>query len=381
MVRSTSFLFSAVVYAAVALAAACPPKDTTVPAPTSAPVPEPTLVPEPAPVPTLVPNPAPLPTTEPVPAPEPTLVPNPAPLPTTEPVPAPEPTLVPNPAPLPTSAPEPVPAPEPTSAPEPVPAPEPTPAPEPVPAPQPTPAPAPGGGAGAALTGKRGLAWPSDNNFNPSIFKSDKVTWLYNWGTTPPPQLNGAFPYIPTQWSAGGIENLNATIATLKPEYLLGFNEPDNDGQAHLSPDDAAKYWKQYIQPLKAQGVKLVSPAFTNAGAPGGVAWMDAFITACTGCSWDVVGLHWYGGWTGDLGEFIDSAKKYNLPLWLTEFGLSWDAQASNYEEFLPLALTYLDNEPAIERYAFFGAFHSGAGWDMLNADGSLTSLGKMYVS
>ncbi|KAJ7138650.1 hypothetical protein C8R46DRAFT_1137465 [Mycena filopes] len=67
------------------------------------------------------------------------------------------------------------------------------------------------------------------------------------------------------------------------------------------------------------------------------------------------------------------------------EFGLAWDsdAQASNYEEFLPLRLPtgYLDSEPAVAKYAFFGAFHCGTGKDMIAADGTLTNLGKMYVS
>ena len=65
----------------------------------------------------------------------------------------------------------------------------------------------------------------------------------------------------------------------------------------------------------------------------------------------------------------------------LAEFALSWETQVANYLEFLPLALSefeltlafflsfsiscdcssgYLDNEPAVQAYAFFGAFHSG---------------------
>lgn len=48
----------------------------------------------------------------------------------------------------------------------------------------------------------------------------------------------------------------------------------------------------QYIQPLKAKGYKLVSPAFTYGGAPAGIAWMDAFVAACTGCTFDAVGMY-----------------------------------------------------------------------------------------
>jgi hypothetical protein len=41
----------------------------------------------------------------------------------------------------------------------------------------------------------------------------------------------------------------------------------------------------------------------------------------------------------------------------------------------------YLDNEPAVAKYAFFGAFNSGTGKDMIAANGTLTALGKIYIS
>ncbi|KAH7101135.1 hypothetical protein BKA62DRAFT_197504 [Auriculariales sp. MPI-PUGE-AT-0066] len=231
--------------------------------------------------------------------------------------------------------------------------------------------------------GKRGLAWPSDNNFDPAVFKtsSNQVTWLYDWGVTPPAKLGTTFPFYVMQWDEQGLDKLNAAVEKADPEYVLFINEPDNGGQANLSAADAAKYWKQYAEPLRQKGFKLGSPAYTNAGAPEGVAWMDEFVKACTNCTWDVTAVHWYGGWTTDLKEHIDASKKYGKPIWLTEFALSWDAQVANYEEFLPLALQYLDGESAVTSYAFFGAFHSGGAWDMLTADGQLTSLGKIYVA
>jgi hypothetical protein len=40
----------------------------------------------------------------------------------------------------------------------------------------------------------------------------------------------------------------------------------------HLNIDTTID-WKTYIQPLASKGYKLISPAVTNAGAPGGIAW------------------------------------------------------------------------------------------------------------
>ncbi|KAF7351503.1 Glycoside hydrolase family 128 protein [Mycena sanguinolenta] len=231
-------------------------------------------------------------------------------------------------------------------------------------------------------TRQRGLAWPSDNNFDPAIFKSPKVGWLYNWGQNNSPR-NTEFPFYAMQWNADGIGSLATNAKAANAVGILGFNEPDLSSQANMSPEDAASYYSQYISPLSAKGFKLTTPAVTNGGPPTGLAWLDAFLAACTGCAYDYIALHWYGGWIDDFTEFIDSAKKYNKPIYLTEFGLAWDAQAqaSNYEEFLPLALSYLDSEPAVAKYAFFGAFYSGTGKDMIAANGTLTALGQIYTS
>ncbi|KAF7351501.1 Glycoside hydrolase family 128 protein [Mycena sanguinolenta] len=185
------------------------------------------------------------------------------------------------------------------------------------------------------------------------------------------------------QWNADGIASLAANAKVANAVGILAFNEPDISSQANMTPEDAASYYLQYISPLSAQGFKLATPAVTNGGPPTGLAWLDAFLAACTGCAYDYIALHWYGGWIDDFTEFIESAKKYNKPIHLTEFGLSWDAQAqaSDYEEFLPLALSYLDSEPAVAKYAFFGAFHSGTGKDMIAANGTLTALGQIYIS
>ncbi|KAG8911349.1 ATP-dependent RNA helicase mtr4, partial [Tulasnella sp. 417] len=193
--------------------------------------------------------------------------------------------------------------------------------------------------------------------FNPKVFTpGGKVDWLYNW------HLNkkGVFKSIPSfygmQWGEDEIKSLCKKFKKSGSDTLLGFNEPDNAGQANLTPEKAASLWKRYIEPIKAQNstVKLISPAVTNAGAPGGLAWLDSFLTNCTGCHIDGVAIHWYGGWIDDFKAFIEEAKKYNKPLYLT---------------------AYLDNEPAVVKYAYFGAFYSGTAKDMLDANGQLTQI------
>jgi hypothetical protein len=55
-----------------------------------------------------------------------------------------------------------------------------------------------------------------------------------------PAQLNGAFPFVPMQWNDEGIASLATYIANDNASIILGFNEPDNAGQANMSPSVAA---------------------------------------------------------------------------------------------------------------------------------------------
>jgi hypothetical protein len=92
---------------------------------------------------------------------------------------------------------------------------------------------------------------------------------------------------------------------------------------------NATPVYKQYIHPLSAKGFKLATPAVTNGGAPAGLAWLDAFLLACSGCAYDYIAVHWYGGWIDDFTEFIEGAKKYGKPIYLTGTAASSSEQFS----------------------------------------------------
>jgi hypothetical protein len=90
-------------------------------------------------------------------------------------------------------------------------------------------------------------------------------------------------------------------------------------GQSNLSPGDAANIWKQYIQPLHAQGVRLGAPAVSS--APAGPEWLASFMSACTGCTFDFVPLHWYGDGSQFFEQYVrDFHSRFNYPLWVTEW-------------------------------------------------------------
>ena len=79
---------------------------------------------------------------------------------------------------------------------------------------------------------------------------------------------------------------------TLK-KGLYSSNEPDNAGQANLSPADAAKVYKQYMQPFKGQAL-LATPAVTNGGGQSGLTYLGEFVGNCTGCHFDIINFHHY---------------------------------------------------------------------------------------
>lgn len=108
--------------------------------------------------------------------------------------------------------------------------------------------------------------------------------------TSPPiefvPMLWGGDQARLSQWDS----SINSTIQQHGVTHVLAFNEPNEAGQADLSPAAAAALWQQHIQPLKAHGVLLGSPA--PSARPNGMQWLRDFMTFCGGCTVDFIALH-----------------------------------------------------------------------------------------
>jgi hypothetical protein len=107
-----------------------------------------------------------------------------------------------------------------------------------------------------------------------------------------------------------------------------------------MTPQAAAAAWKKYMQPFAGKA-KLVSPAITDAGAPNGETWMQSFLKECSICTIDAIAIHIYGSpsnepyfktyisdgecgvipaWILSLKLRTAAGKKYNKPIWVTEF-------------------------------------------------------------
>lgn len=71
------------------------------------------------------------------------------------------------------------------------------------------------------------------------------------------------------------------------------FARPQQAGQSNLTPAQGAELWQQYIEPLKAQGVRLGTPATSS--APSGKTWVQDWLSTCGGgCTPDFVALRTY---------------------------------------------------------------------------------------
>ena len=249
---------------------------------------------------------------------------------------------------------------------------------------------------------KRGVAYGyhSENdmqNFAPNI------SWWYNWYYQPDAAIRTTYQtydidFTPMAWNASGISgvadwaNRDSTI-----KYILGFNEPNFKEQANMTPTQAAKYWPSIERIAEKYDLKIVGPAVNYCGdcvSEGGTTYynpfvyLDDFFAACDTCQVDFIGLHWYGGGNSIL-SYIEDARKYNKPIWVTEFA-SWDysnlvQSVNEQKKYLAGTVNFLERDPDIYRYSWFigrtqGGINTVPYIDLYGADGMLTELGQLYM-
>ncbi|KAI0644031.1 glycosyl hydrolase catalytic core-domain-containing protein [Trametes meyenii] len=229
---------------------------------------------------------------------------------------------------------------------------------------------------------KRGLSF-NDVSLTKD-FTSSQVSFAYNWDSAHEGSLPEGVNYFPmffsnlpdhsTQW----MDNANKAIAS-GSTHLLFINEPDLSSQGNTSPQDAAQQWMQFMQPFAGKAT-LVSPAITNGAPPMGTGWMDDFLAACAqlGCQVDAIAAHIYDSATNVAyyqSYITDLGTRYKRPVLITEFGASGSVEQQ--QQFLQTMVPFLDGLDSVTHYAWFMT----AVGNLVNADASLTALGKTYVS
>ena len=227
---------------------------------------------------------------------------------------------------------------------------------------------------------------------SPNIFSGGKVSWIYNW--SPYRTSTPGIEFIPMLWGIDQNHDGNQFINQAKgAKVVLGFNEPERRDQANIDPVVAARAWKQFIEPLRAQGVRLGSPAI--ASTDEGLKWMQQFLNELSrvGGRIDFLALHWYGRGADNFINWITNARRRlgdRYPVWVTEFACtSWNPSqpVSQHEtdEFMRRAIAKLDSLGWVERYAWFGAQRHldaalGSTNCLIGSNGQLSALGRKYM-
>lgn len=235
---------------------------------------------------------------------------------------------------------------------------------------------------------------------------SPGLSWFYNWTSTAPRIVQNDWEslnmeYIPMTWG-GGLDNENSRNniraylqAHPSIKYILGFNEPNFTSQSRMTPQYAASQWPYLEQIADEFGLTIVGPAL-NFGPPGGSVkdehgveytdpyrWYDDFFAACPDCRVDHIAIHLYmpaGALKGVIDEFW---RKYQRPIWLTEFNRNAGGTSTpeDHMNFLTTELEMLEKHPHIFRYAWFMTYSSVWQINLLDmGEGKLTDLGKFYV-
>ncbi|KAF9071195.1 glycosyl hydrolase catalytic core-domain-containing protein [Rhodocollybia butyracea] len=209
---------------------------------------------------------------------------------------------------------------------------------------------------------KRGLSYPDTDNLADVLNINQTkglVSWQYDWGLTPPPNLaQSGIQYIPMQWGSGGIENLSQALQAQNATILLTFNEPDFNQQSNIDPNTAAQLWMQHIEPLRTTipGIRIGAPAVSSDTT--GVPWLTSFFGACTNCTVDFLPIHWYGeGVEGFYSYLFQLYSQFgNRTIWVTEYADTSLAD-SDVMTFMNQTTAYMDTLDFVERYAWFGYF------------------------
>jgi len=248
---------------------------------------------------------------------------------------------------------------------------------------------------------KRGIAYGYHSEADMAAI-SKGVSWWYNWYYQPESMVanvyqNYGMDFVPMAWgksfNEAGLRAFYASHPDAK--YLLGFNEPNFISQANLKPSEAAALWPKLENIAKDFGLKIVGPAVNYSGdgvSENGVtysnpvAYLDAFFAACPNCQVDYIAVHNYMCYSGALSDYINQFKKYNRPIWLTEFAC-WDQSTItlNMQKGLMMgAIDLLENDPSVFRYSWFTGDRLG-NFPYINLfdanSGKLTELGQLYIN
>ncbi len=202
---------------------------------------------------------------------------------------------------------------------------------------------------------------------------SPYISWSYNWGADVTDNFGELFSrynldFCPMAWNGAYDADRIRAYKALHPEctYLLAFNEPNLIDQCNYTPQQAAEHWSDLKALADELNMKIVSPAMnygTLDGYSDPIVWLDEFFTLVPPDDVAAIAIHCYMGTAAALKSYTERFYKYGKPIWMTEF-CAWENNISGVQaqmNFMSEAISYLELDPMVERYAWFIPRSSGA--------------------
>ncbi|SEP02873.1 Por secretion system C-terminal sorting domain-containing protein [Flavobacterium sp. CF108] len=250
-----------------------------------------------------------------------------------------------------------------------------------------------------AQSPKRGIAYGNNSTADLLALKPG-ISWWYNWGSLPENDVNANYAtlgveYVPMIWGKLSDAEVQNFINRIKPgaKYLLAFNEPNFNDGARLTPQEAVNAWVNVEKVAAAKNLEIVSasPAFNGPDNYGGysspTAWHDQFFLLCPDCKVDYIAFHTYDSSSGAVIGVTGLLKKYNRPVWVTEFANRVIQSEADKIAFMKQILNSFENDPDIYRYSWFTGRVPAEWTDMLEgqllspASGVLKPIGTEYIN
>lgn len=234
----------------------------------------------------------------------------------------------------------------------------------------------------------------------PDLFNASPA-WTYNWSNQVPQfvldRLNKAgIDYSPCIWSSAF--NMSDALAQQSaPEYILGFNEPDQSGQANMTTTQVIDAWAALADAAPA-GSKLVGPAISDGNFSYQKTVYDGLKS--NGYRFDAIGMHLYRtdlnafGFGSTAYSIPGMADTYGVPVVVSEFGyVNWtrtspytDSEVASILAELKTFVANCESSSDVLRYCLypttspFGRYHAWFNF-MTNIGGNYTALYKWYAS
>lgn len=229
--------------------------------------------------------------------------------------------------------------------------------------------------------------------------QSLNLDWWYNWNQK---RFDGTgSSFVPMLYSDNPdrLATLQADLDSCNmPKRVLGFNEPDLEGQALMTTGAARRAWRALEAAAAVENLKIGSPVTISPDNDWFQIFMrDAKALESPDLKIDFIALHIYQN--PDVGTFLKKIdgvyEKYGLPVWVTETAVAdftaekgiGTAKSTRYtrsevNDYMEDLWVELKKRPWLERFAWKTRnVNDNQMWfsALFNNDGSLTGTGQKY--